>query len=360
MGLFDRFKKNAGREEPPQPQTYLVPGVGRMPYPAYRGKEPYIFISYARADKDAVYAEIKRFNEAGYHVWYDEGIAPGNEWTDEIADALADCALFVVLITPTSAPRENVQNEINFALDEKKPFLAIHLEETELKRGLKLQIGTKQAILKYKMSEEEYTFKYIDAFTRLGLKRNENVKPGGSAGVPAQPAPAPAAAPVPVAAPVEPIPVQPVPAQPAAPGAAQGQGGEVFDDSPEDARKRANGDLVRVGDYDIEHGSLKGYFGTEKDLVLPRSAAVIGSTSFKRCRLFVESIDLNRAGCILGNAFVDCPKLHTVKVPPTVTTIYPNAFHNCPNVTLYVRRSQLPEGFDDKFDGKDIVYLDEE
>ena len=26
-------------------QTRLVPGVGRLPYPAYRGKEPYIFIS---------------------------------------------------------------------------------------------------------------------------------------------------------------------------------------------------------------------------------------------------------------------------------------------------------------------------
>ena len=27
-------------------QTRLVPGVGRMPYPAYRGKEHYVFISY--------------------------------------------------------------------------------------------------------------------------------------------------------------------------------------------------------------------------------------------------------------------------------------------------------------------------
>ncbi len=172
MGLFDRFREKVKESE----QTGLVPGVGRMPYPAYRGKEPYIFVSYAHKDSDRVFAEIKRFNEAGFNVWYDEGISPGNEWTDEIADALAGCSLFVVMITPTSAPRENVQNEINFALDEKKPFIAIHLEATELKRGLKLQIGTKQAILKYNMSEEEYTYKYIEAFTRMGLKRNERVQ----------------------------------------------------------------------------------------------------------------------------------------------------------------------------------------
>jgi len=154
-------------------QTKLVPGVGRLPYPAYRGKEPYLFVSYAHDDQDLVFAEIKRFNEAGFHVWYDEGIAPGNEWADEIADALEACSLFVVMITPTSAPRPNVLNEINFALDENKPFLAIHLEETELKGGLKLRIGSKQAILKYKMTEEEYEYKYFEAFTRLGLVHNE-------------------------------------------------------------------------------------------------------------------------------------------------------------------------------------------
>lgn len=176
MGLFDRFKEKSPQGTKNE-QTKLVPGVGRMPYPAYRGKEPYIFVSYAHLDSKEVFAEIKRFNEAGYNVWYDEGIAPGNEWTDEIADALAGCSLFVVMITPTSAPRENVQNEINFALDERKPFLAIHLKETELKRGLKLQIGTKQAILKHKMSEEEYEYKLIDAFTRMGLKRDKAVSP---------------------------------------------------------------------------------------------------------------------------------------------------------------------------------------
>lgn len=158
-------------------ETKLVPGVGRLPYPAYRGTEPYVFVSYAHLDQESVFAEIKRFNEAGFHVWYDEGISPGNEWTDEIADALDGCSLFVVMITPTSAPRKNVLNEINFALDENKPFLAIHLEETEIKRGLKLRIGSNQAILKYNMTEEEYEYKYIEAFTRLGLVRSETVLP---------------------------------------------------------------------------------------------------------------------------------------------------------------------------------------
>ena len=177
--------------DPNETRTRLVPGVGRLPYPAYRGNEPYIFVSYAHLDQDKVFAEIKRFNEAGFHVWYDEGISPGNEWSEEIAEALDKCSVFVIMFTPVSAPRENVQNEIEYAVDEGKPFIAIHLEETELPKGLKLRIGRKQAILKYNMSEEEYEYKVFEAFARNGLVRDEAKAP-----VPAPAAPLSAAQPV--------------------------------------------------------------------------------------------------------------------------------------------------------------------
>ncbi|MBP0969384.1 MAG: toll/interleukin-1 receptor domain-containing protein [Oscillospiraceae bacterium] len=155
-------------------ESKLVPGVGRVPFPAYRGTDPYVFVSYAHADSDRVFPLIKRFHDEGFNVWYDEGIAPGKEWSDEIANALSRCTAFVVIITPVSAPRENVNNEIEYALDDQKPFLAIHLEETELTPGQRLRMGRKQAILKYNMSEEEFDYKYIEAFTSFGLIRSEH------------------------------------------------------------------------------------------------------------------------------------------------------------------------------------------
>lgn len=154
----------------------LVAGVGRLPYPAYHGDEPYIFVSYSHKDSDKVFKEIKRFNEAGYHVWYDEGIAPGNEWTDEIASALENCSLFVVFLTKNSVLSPNVKNEIDFAIDENIPAIGIYLEECALQGGLKLRFKNKQAILKYSMDEEEYEYRYMKAFSWLGLKRT--VDPG--------------------------------------------------------------------------------------------------------------------------------------------------------------------------------------
>ncbi|MBQ9424899.1 MAG: TIR domain-containing protein [Erysipelotrichaceae bacterium] len=333
-------------------ETKLVPGVGRMPYPAYRGKDPYIFVSYAHKDSDKVFAEIRKFNEAGFNVWYDEGIAPGNEWTDEIADALAECAVFVVMITPFSAERENVMNEINFALDEGKPFLAIHLEETELRRGLKLRTGSKQAILKYNMTEEEYEYKYIEAFTRFGLKRSEKnsetaVKSSEQVSIRQLDDLAKSF-----------LGTDKVVSR----KEAAETGEEFYDDSPEDAKKRANGDLVRIGGFDIEHGVLRGYFGSDKDITVPNAARIIVPGSFDRCRLFVESVDLNNAGKMIAGlfgTFSNCPNLKTVKIPETVKEVTPDMFHNCPNLTVYVRRSQVSSDFEARFTGRNVVYLDE-
>ena len=152
-------------------KTELVPGVGRVPFPAYHGDEPYLFVSYAHSDHDLVFPEIKRFNDDGFHVWYDEGISPGNEWPKEIAEALQKSSLFVLMATPDSVTRQNVQNEINFAVARHIPFVAIHLKETELPPDIELQIGSLQAIHKYRMTEEEYHFKYYAAFQRLAFDR---------------------------------------------------------------------------------------------------------------------------------------------------------------------------------------------
>lgn len=175
MGFFDRFRSRKDTDDrqpnpmPVAPESKLVPSVGRVPFPAYRGNEPYVFVSYAHADAGKAFTLIKEFFDRGYHVWYDEGIAPGKEWSAQIESALAGCAVFAVMVTGRSVNSPNVRDEIEFALDENKPFVAIHLEPTDLPAGLRLRMGRRQAILKHAMSEDEYVFKYTEAFSMFGL-----------------------------------------------------------------------------------------------------------------------------------------------------------------------------------------------
>jgi hypothetical protein len=126
------------------------------PFEAYNGNEPYLFVSYSHKDSSLVYPELARLHWLGFRIWYDEGIDPGNEWPEDVATALDRCSFFLVFITPRAVESQNVRNEINFALNYRKPFLAIHAVETDLPKGLELRMGDRQAVLKYRMNAARY------------------------------------------------------------------------------------------------------------------------------------------------------------------------------------------------------------
>jgi formylglycine-generating enzyme required for sulfatase activity len=133
------------------PDTALEP-----PFPAYSGTEPFIFVSYAHKDDAAVFPELQRLRDAGYRIWFDEGIDPGTEWPVEVARALRRADQFLVFLSPAAAASRNVGNEIHYALKLGKRFLAVYLSETELPEGLDLSISAIQALLKYRMSAQNY------------------------------------------------------------------------------------------------------------------------------------------------------------------------------------------------------------
>lgn len=132
--------------------------------PAYNGPEPYIFVSYAHKDSAEVYSTIEKLSSLGYRIWYDEGIKPGVEWPENIAEHLDKCSLFMMFISPNSMASANCRREINFALSRSKKFLCIILTKTEIPLGMELQLASQQSIFRYKYSSEEaYIYKICSA-----------------------------------------------------------------------------------------------------------------------------------------------------------------------------------------------------
>lgn len=80
--------------------------------PAYEGREPYIFVSYAHKNSDSVIPVIESLFADKYRVWYDEGIAPGSEWPKNIEDHLREAAAVLVFVSDESLASPNCENEV--------------------------------------------------------------------------------------------------------------------------------------------------------------------------------------------------------------------------------------------------------
>ena len=82
---------------------------------AYEGNKPYIFVSYAHLDSDAVLPVIRALYERKYRVWYDEGIAPGSEWPENIERHLDGADTVLVFVSAHSLDSKNCENEVRAA-----------------------------------------------------------------------------------------------------------------------------------------------------------------------------------------------------------------------------------------------------
>jgi TolB-like protein len=138
------------------------------PLSAYQGDGPYVFVCYSHEDANTVYPEITWLNECGVNVWYDEGISPGEEWTDELANALQGCTKVLYFVTPNSVVTEHCRRELNFAQEEGREVVAIHLVPTDVPAGLRLSLNNRQAIMKHELVDEEYRKRLMRVTNKRG------------------------------------------------------------------------------------------------------------------------------------------------------------------------------------------------
>mgnify|MGYP004612703713 CR=1 FL=1 len=129
----------------------------------YEGDEPYIFISYAHADSDAVMSVVTNMNERGYRIWYDEGIEVGSEWPECIASHLAGAQLVLAFISNNYMKSDNCRREMHYALSKRIRIINIFLENTQMTPGMEMQIGSIFALMRQNMSDSEFYGKLYSA-----------------------------------------------------------------------------------------------------------------------------------------------------------------------------------------------------
>ena len=111
-------------------------------------KAGYIFISYSRVDSKSIDTLTMRLNQAGYRVWVDRiGIGGGEYWRQEIVEAIENCAIFILALSPHSIKSDNVRKEVDLAESAKCKVFPVELQPiTDLPTTLKYQLAGEQRI----------------------------------------------------------------------------------------------------------------------------------------------------------------------------------------------------------------------
>ena len=139
----------------------------------YEGNEKYIFVSYCHKDKAIVFPIIEQLAKDGYRIWYDEGIDPGSEWPEIIAQHLNDCSSFFAFVTNNSLNSHNCRRELNFALLKQKHFISIMLEPVNMSYGTQMQLSATQSIFKYKIDNEDEFYNKISNTSLLDICKGD-------------------------------------------------------------------------------------------------------------------------------------------------------------------------------------------
>lgn len=116
---------------------------------AYEGNDPYIFFSYSHRDSAIVIPIVEKMQEAGFRIWYDQGIEAGSEWAQYISTHILNCSVFVALLSDNYDQSPNCHDEVHMAKTYRKDILSIYLPgyTAEMLKGeLQLWLGRMQAI----------------------------------------------------------------------------------------------------------------------------------------------------------------------------------------------------------------------
>ena len=116
----------------------------------YQGSEPYIFLSYSHRDAAPAAEIIRDLNLDGFRIWYDEGIDPGPEWADNIADHIDGCAFFVSFLSEDYLISTNCRDELDYARSREKQRLLVYLAPLTLPKGREMRTARLRNIHTYR------------------------------------------------------------------------------------------------------------------------------------------------------------------------------------------------------------------
>lgn len=121
---------------------------GSFGFPAYSGREDFVFISYANKDADRVAEYARYLHENGINVWYDNGLDAGGYWAQQLMELIASpcCKAVILFVSEVSVTRPFVRAEVHRAFSLGKPILGVYLDDIRLDPTMDMYVSQIQSI----------------------------------------------------------------------------------------------------------------------------------------------------------------------------------------------------------------------
>jgi len=308
----------------------------------YGENEPYIFFSYSHKDESAAMEIVRRLQDRGFRVWYDSGVEPGEDWSDEIAGHLDACEVFLLFVTDHSMDSRYCKDELLYAKNTGKTIVPVVYNNVELIPSMEMHLSSLQRF-DYRESHADGDTDRLCALAALAPCRE-----GAAITMPEKIRALPkkkrrrlwlgAAAACLIAL--------------LAILAAEGGymlGHSAVQSAPTatvDPEARATAEPVPNGlQYEItgDEITIVYYSGNAKNIVIPSQISNLPVTTISDSAFFdcskLETVTIQEGITYLGpNAFYGCTSLRDVTLPASLTTVEGNPFTacSCPDLTITV------------------------
>ena len=308
----------------------------------YEGREPYIFISYARKDAERVAPYLDALSGAGYRVWYDAGISAGDEWLKTLEEKVANCKVFCPIFSHAFNDSYYCFRETGYACWRDKKIVPLYLEDVEESLRLMFRllkslqhlrlddcnpaqfaerVEREQAFVPCKVPEwhkiGEIQWRFADGV--LSIARNEDLPEWFDVGS------------------ISFYQYDPVYGGTTAPWALYREkilsvkiADDIYEIGTQAFRDCESLTKVLIGNFVTKIGV--GTFIDCKSLIdvhIPDSVTIIGECAFLRCHSLTNVCIPDSVTSIGNMAFAACESLTDVRIPDGVTKIETSAFFGC-------------------------------
>jgi phosphate/phosphite/phosphonate ABC transporter binding protein len=123
-----------------------------------------VFVSYSNKDKTVADTIVASLEKNKIRCWYaPRDIKPGGDWGEEIAKAIADSSIFLLIFSESANRSQRVLDELNLAITKETAILPFRIENLAPSGAMQLHLSARHWLDAYDPSWEEHIYKLTRA-----------------------------------------------------------------------------------------------------------------------------------------------------------------------------------------------------